>query len=430
MKEIRKFRKNDEFDENEIKTQKYGVLELVKPKNYDDYYSSDYLYVGKYEFPKILKRDDYYTILWALRDGSYEDIFYHNRYYVLVGKYDDESKIKYTPKPIEKYKEYYECDGDLFKTFCKLNKINPNKKIICTEKSNKNRALNINSLNIFVVKQNNKRFAVIGSMEYVDDNYKITICGNFDKLGVHYWYYDLKLLEKIPLVAYLKGYPKMEISKRDIDLALDKFIDEYNYNSKDLIGYDKFKEVAGSNNNEDEDKNEMDEIEEKQKEEKRINAERKELINNILTLINSLNETVHRLERLNNPNNNIMKDIYHSIKVDENLLFENVNGHFEVRSEFIPVLKFIDLSLTSPSNLKLSGIDWSETNLASYNPQLAYNKDLSFAKFNDSNLFGDFTNCDLRGTYLKDEKWLIGIEDAITDENTILPDSNIKSNTL
>ena len=174
----------------------------------------------------------------------------------------------------------------------------------------------------------------------------------------------------------------------------------------------------------------MDEIEEKQKEEKRINSEREELINSILTSINSLNESVQRLEKLNNPNNNIMKDIYHSIKVDENLLFENVNGHFEVRSEFIPVLKFIDLSLTSPSNLKLSGIDWSETNLASYNPQLAYNKDLSFAKFNDSNLFGDFTNCDLRGTYLKDEKWLIGIEDAITDENTILPDNDIKSNTL
>ena len=125
-----------------------------------------------------------------------------------------------------------------------------------------------------------------------------------------------------------------------------------------------------------------------------------------------------------------MKDIYHSIKVDENLLFETVNDHFEVRSEFIPVLKFIDLSLVTPTNLKLSGIDWSETTLASYNPQNAYNRDLSNAKFNDANLFGDFTNCDLRGTDLKNEKWLIGIENAIIDENTILPEYNLKTNTL
>ena len=409
---------NDINEENEIKAKKYGVLENIKL----GYYVSENLYIAKFKFPKKLHKDDYYTIAYIDGLGTYRDIFYHNYY--------DYGEIEIV-LPIEKCKEYIECDKDLVKTFCKLNKINPNKKIIIFEESGNLMPIFVRKLDIYIVKKDNKTNIFISSypkIKYDRDKSKFTENNYLKDILTGKEYINVKILAKIPLIAYLKGYPKLVISKKDIKNAFEQFISEYN--SKSLVDYEKFKEIAGSNNNEDENKNEMDEIEEKQKEEERINSEREELINSILTSINSLNESVQRLEKLNNPNNNIMKDIYHSIKVDENLLFENVNGHFEVRSEFIPVLKFIDLSLTSPSNLKLSGIDWSETNLASYNPQLAYNKDLSFAKFNDSNLFGDFTNCDLRGTYLKDEKWLIGIEDAITDENTVLPDNDIKSNTL
>ncbi len=416
---------NNNESENKIKTKKYGVLELRNP---EENYDSKDLYIAKFKFPKKLHKDDYYTIVckdYGSFLGHNKDIFYNDSY----NEYD-EIKIDI---PIEKCKEYIECDKDLVKTFCKLNKINPNKKVICNEESDENKSFPIINLHIYIVEKYNTTYIFIGSThtiryEEVKGKYKYTDDNYFKDVLTNKEYINVKIIARIPLIAYLKGYPKGGISKKDIKNALEQFMSEYN--SKDLIGYDKFKEIAGSSNSEDENKNEIDEIEEKQKEEERINSEREELINSILTSINSLNESVQRLEKLNDPNNNIMKDIYHSIKVDENLLFENINGHFEVRSEFIPVLKFIDLSLTSPSNLKLSGIDWSETNLASYNPQLAYNKDLSYAKFNDSNLFGDFTNCDLRGTYLKDEKWLIGIEDAITDENTVLPDNDIKSNTL
>ncbi len=414
-----KYFKNDEVNENKIKAKKYGVLELVNP---DENYDSKDLYIAKFKFLKKLHKDDYYIIVYIDGLGTYRDIFYHNYYDY------DEMKIVL---PIEKCKQYIECDKDLVKTFCKLNKINPNKEIIIFEESDNLMPIFVRRLDIYIVKKDNKTNIFISSypkIKYDRDKSKFTENNYLKDILTGKEYINVKILAKIPLITYLKGYPKLVISKKDIKNAFEQFMSEYN--SKGFVDYDKFKEIAGYNNNEDENKNEMDKIEEKQKEEKRINAERKELINSILTSINFVNESVQRLEKLNKPNNNIMKDIYHSIKVDENLLFENINGHFEVRSEFVPVLKFIDLSLVTPSNLKLSGIDWSETNLVSYNPQLAYNKDLSYAKFNDSNLFGDFTNCDLRGTYLKDEKWLIGIENAITDEYTILPNDNLKSNSL
>ncbi len=405
------------YTENEVKTKKYSVLELIKPEKYD----SKNLYIAKVKFPKKLHKDDFYTIVYK-EDGAlfYKDIFYHDIY-------DGDKEVK-VDLPIEKCKQFIECDKDLVKTFCKLNNISPYKKVICNEESNKNNLIPIIRLDIYIVNENNKTEIFIGKFhkmhyEMIKGEWKLANFNWMEDILTKRYHSNVKIIAKIPLIAYLKGYPKLDISKKDIKNALEQFISEYN--SKDLIGYHKFKEIAGSNIYENENISEIDELKEKQDEEKRINTEREELINSVLNLLNALNKNVQRLEKLNNPNSNIMKDIYHSIKVDENLLFENINDHFEVRSEFIPLLKFIDLSIITPSNLKLSGIDWSETNLASYNPQLAYNKDLSNAKFSDSNLFGDFTNCNLSGTDLSNEKWLIGIENAITDENTILS-NNIK----
>ncbi len=112
---------------------------------------------------------------------------------------------------------------------------------------------------------------------------------------------------------------------------------------------------------------------------------------------------------------------YHTVKVNEELLYTEVDGHYEIKSIYIPYLKYMNLSLIDTTNLKVCGIDFRGTNI-SINPQKVWNKDLSYAKFDDENImFGDFTGCILNGTDISNESFAIGLESAITDENTLYP---------
>ena len=72
-------------------------------------------------------------------------------------------------------------------------------------------------------------------------------------------------------------------------------------------------------------------------------------------------------------------------------------------------------------NLKVSGIDFSETNI-NIDPQRVYNKDLSGCRFGDDNIvFKSFEGCNLSGCDISDERESMGIENAYYDENTKLP---------
>ncbi len=117
-----------------------------------------------------------------------------------------------------------------------------------------------------------------------------------------------------------------------------------------------------------------------------------------------------------------LEEIYHSIEITEDLLFEKVDDHFKIRSIYLPFLKLFDLSNISFNNVDIRYVDFRGTN-AQIDPTKVYNKDMSYAKFDDNNIYDwkDYTQVTLLGTEMDEEKGtMIGIERAITDEKTVL----------
>ena len=117
---------------------------------------------------------------------------------------------------------------------------------------------------------------------------------------------------------------------------------------------------------------------------------------------------------------------YEKIKVDS--LFINVDDHKEINPLYLDlgVLKYIDLSMESFKNAKVSGIDFRECNI-SFNPQEVYNKDLSNCNFEGLFIspFINFSGVDIRGTRFSRDNNSKTIDifngtfkDAIYDDNT------------
>jgi hypothetical protein len=112
------------------------------------------------------------------------------------------------------------------------------------------------------------------------------------------------------------------------------------------------------------------------------------------------------------------------VKVSD--LYEEVDDHLEIKKEYIPFLKFIDLSGETFKNVNLSGIDFRDTNINLY-PQIIYQKDLSNCNFEGLNLgpFINFSGVIINGAHFSydDDKYTIDVfnttfDDAIYDENT------------
>ena len=91
------------------------------------------------------------------------------------------------------------------------------------------------------------------------------------------------------------------------------------------------------------------------------------------------------IDKLRRSNKLFVRKFYHSIKVDNDTFLTQVNDHNEIKGEFLTVLNFLNLENINTVNLKISGIDISESNLK-IDPQLVYNKDLSNATLDDKNL--------------------------------------------
>ncbi len=160
------------------------------------------------------------------------------------------------------------------------------------------------------------------------------------------------------------------------------------------------------------------ELLQKKLEEEKLEKEKQERIKDVTNSLNALMNSIEALEKFNDQN--ALINLYHKYTIGDDILLVKVDDHYEIRSEFIRVLRFLNLSFTNTNNLKASGIDWSETNII-FNPQNVYNKDLSNAKFSDRNISGDLSGCNLSGSYIGEEVFPVGIENAITDENTVLP---------
>lgn len=112
--------------------------------------------------------------------------------------------------------------------------------------------------------------------------------------------------------------------------------------------------------------------------------------------------TINKLKRSNKL---FVRKFYHSIKVEKDTFLTLVGDHYEIKSEFLSVLNFLNLENIDTRNLKISGIDISESNLK-INPQEIYNKDLSNATLDDKNLVSyNFDGVNMEGTNVGIKKY-------------------------
>ena len=119
-------------------------------------------------------------------------------------------------------------------------------------------------------------------------------------------------------------------------------------------------------------------------------------------------------------------DSYNKIEISN--LFIDVGDHKEINPIFLnlDMLKYIDLSLVSFKNVKVSGIDFQGCNI-NLNPQEVYNKDLSGCNFEGLHIppFMDFRGVDIRGARFSQDNNPLTLNilnttflDAIYDETT------------
>ena len=181
--------------------------------------------------------------------------------------------------------------------------------------------------------------------------------------------------------------------------------------------YDKEKALIAELKQKDYDLKQREETELKRKE---LIEEKKEKLKSLLSELKELNEAIS----LSEYQDTSKVDYSTKTQIPESALIITVGEHREINPEYIPFLAYIDLSMLDSTNLKVSGIDWSNTNI-SIDPQKVFMKDLSYSKFSDENIvFKSFDECNLSGTDISDEKDSTITENIIVDENTKLPETN------
>ncbi len=114
------------------------------------------------------------------------------------------------------------------------------------------------------------------------------------------------------------------------------------------------------------------------------------------------------------------------VNINQEDLFIKVDDHFEIKSELISKLRFINLTHISFTNVKMDGLDFSNCNL-NLNPQEAYNKNLRNANFTGVYIgpWVRFSDVDIRGASFSIDNDPISIDyfnetfkDAIYDSTT------------
>ena len=149
-----------------------------------------------------------------------------------------------------------------------------------------------------------------------------------------------------------------------------------------------------------------DEVKEEQE---KLAAERKEAKNEIFNKFVALLDELSELEN--------SKEYHHSVSITEELLFEQKDDHFVIRECFIHRLKYLNLKLIDFKNVDVRDIDFRETN-AVINPQTVYNKDVSYAKFDDNNIpdWSNWAGVNRTGAIINEpEGTTVGINKSIVD---------------
>ena len=168
------------------------------------------------------------------------------------------------------------------------------------------------------------------------------------------------------------------------------------------------------------------ELKQKQEEEQKRNLEKdKELEEIEKQNLEDLDIIASAVERINERNNRaislgVSPISVNRVHIDDELLLIKIEEYVMFNPAYVKLLRYIDLSSISSEKLVASNIDFRGTNIV-INPQLVYNKDLSDSLFDDNNINGSFEGVNLKGADISDEKWPVGIELAIIDEYTKLP---------
>ncbi len=145
----------------------------------------------------------------------------------------------------------------------------------------------------------------------------------------------------------------------------------------------------------------------------------KDNIEKIASLIKTLNKEI---SSLSNNEGNEVKELLHSIQIKESVLFEKEDDHLKIRSGFIPILKFLDLSLIDFSNVDIRYIDFRDSN-AVINLQKVYGKSAEYAKFDDVNIYdwSNYKGVNLTGSKLDENlSTMVNLKDAIVSKETVL----------
>ena len=109
--------------------------------------------------------------------------------------------------------------------------------------------------------------------------------------------------------------------------------------------------------------------------------------------------------------------MYHSINITESLLFEKDGDHYKIASAYLPNLRFLNLLVIDFTNVDIRYVDFRGTN-AIIDPQKIYNKDASYAKFDEYNLraFANYKEVNLTGSELD----IIPTEQEVVEDDSVL----------
>lgn len=150
-------------------------------------------------------------------------------------------------------------------------------------------------------------------------------------------------------------------------------------------------------------------LNDKREQERQVLKEKQERLNKSLSdLSNLLEECSKYITEIQNLSSRNSSD---KIIVPISLLFIESIDHLEINPMFLMpgILKYINLSIVSFDNVKVSGLDLSYTD-ARINPQTVYNKDMSNGKYCGL----DFNLCSFDGVNIENADF----KDAITDFST------------
>lgn len=109
------------------------------------------------------------------------------------------------------------------------------------------------------------------------------------------------------------------------------------------------------------------------------------------------------------------KHLYASVPIEEDKFLTYIDGHYEINRDIdITLLRFFNLSLINFTNVNVRGIDFRKSG-ARINPQIVYNKDISYCSFDNSNIkyYDDFEGCNIEGTIFETDFQIQGAKNII-----------------